>query len=273
MPELPEVETVRRVLKTEIISKTINSVEIRYDKIIDGDVNDFIANVTGKSFKDIKRLGKFLIFELNEGFIVSHLRMEGKYFYLPENSLDNKHIHVIFHLSNGYALMYQDVRKFGRMIYKNKDELYTTKPLNEVGIDIILEKEIDINEVYGKIITKHKEIKTVLLDQSILAGLGNIYVDEVLYAAHVNPTRYADTITLDEVKSIVFESKRILEGAILHKGTTIRSYTSSLGVEGEYQNFLCVHTKDVCPCCKNKLDRLKINGRTSYFCSNCQRWY
>lgn len=271
MPELPEVETVRRVLKTEIISKTINSVEIRYDKIIDGDVNDFIASVTGKSFKDIKRLGKFLIFELNEGFIVSHLRMEGKYFYLPENSLDNKHIHVIFHLSNGYALMYQDVRKFGRMIYKNKDELYTTKPLNEVGIDIILEKEIDINEVYGKIIKKHKEIKTVLLDQSILAGLGNIYVDEVLYAAHINPTRYADTITLDEVKSIVFESKRILECAILHKGTTIRSYTSSLGVEGEYQNFLCVHTKDVCPYCKNKLDRLKINGRTSYFCSNCQR--
>ena len=114
-------------------------------------------------------------------------------------------------------------------------------------------------------------IKTTLLDQSIIAGLGNIYVDEVLFESKINPLRPSNSITFDEVIRIFDNSVTILSKAIEYKGTTIRSYTSSLGVSGSYQNFLKVHTKKQCSICKNDIIRVKINGRTSYFCKNCQR--
>lgn len=271
MPELPEVETVRRVLNDSIIGLTIIDIDIRYENIIDYDIVEFKKSIINKKIVDTDRLGKYLIFNLNEGNIISHLRMEGKYFYLPKNSLDNKHIHVIYYFDNGYMLAYQDVRKFGRMTYRLNNELFTIKPLSEVGIDPILNKKIDIENIYDKIISRSVAIKTTLLDQSIIAGLGNIYVDEVLFLSKINPNRPSNSIKMEEVKRIVESSVSILSKAIEFKGTTIRSYTSSLGVEGQFQNFLNVHTKKVCPNCKNTLSRVKINGRTTYYCENCQR--
>lgn len=271
MPELPEVETVRRVLKKDLVGLVISDIEIRYSGIIEDDLNYFINNIKNKTIEDIKRRGKYLIFKLNEGYMLSHLRMEGKYFYVPNNSLDNKHIHVIFKLNNGYSLLYQDVRKFGKMSYKKEDELYDTNPLNELGVDPILDTNIDNELIHSKIINKRIPIKSILLEQSIITGLGNIYVDEVLFSAKIDPNRPGNTITLEESNNVIRYSKEILEKAILNKGTTIRSYTSSLGVEGNYQNFLNVHTKNICPHCKNTLTRVKINGRTTYFCNNCQR--
>ena len=114
-------------------------------------------------------------------------------------------------------------------------------------------------------------IKTVLLDQSIIAGLGNIYVDEVLFKSSVNPHKKSNELTFDEVKRIVDNTISILSKAIEYKGTTIRSYTSSLGVSGGYQDFLMVHTKTVCPTCKNELIKDRINGRSTYYCKYCQR--
>ncbi|MGM9970127.1 MAG: DNA-formamidopyrimidine glycosylase [Anaeroplasma sp.] len=271
MPELPEVETVRRVLLTQIKDLTITNVEIRYPNIIEDDINLFKCNVIDKKIIDISRLGKFLIFNLNEGNIISHLRMEGKYFYLPRKEVTDKHIHVIFYLSNDYMLCYQDVRKFGRMTYRLNDNLYNTAPLANVGDDLILVKNIDSLKIYNMLQKKRIAIKTSLLEQDILAGLGNIYVDEVLYSANINPHRLSNTITLDEINKIINESKRILSLAIEMKGTTIRSYTSSLGVKGNYQNYLLIHTKNECPHCKSILNRDKINGRTTYYCTFCQR--
>jgi len=271
MPELPEVETVRRTLLGQIKDLIINDIDVRYDSIIDGDTDDFISKIRGKKIINIERLGKYLLFVLNEGAFISHLRMEGKYFYVPKGSIDNKHIHVVFYLSNGFMLCYQDVRKFGRMAYKNYEEAYTTKPLSEVGIDPILSKQIEIKLIYDKIVRKTIPIKTILLDQTILSGLGNIYVDEVLYKASINPLRLGKDLNYEEIESIVKESIIILSKAIELKGTTIRSYTSSLGVTGEYQNFLLVHTKDFCPNCNTKLDKIKIGGRSTYYCKNCQR--
>ncbi len=271
MPELPEVETVRRVLKTQILNLTIDNIRIKYDGIIEQDVKYFLDNMLHKRITDILRRGKYLIFKLDEGYMLSHLRMEGKYFYVPKDSLDNKHIHVIFDLSNGYSLLYQDVRKFGKMAYMTEDILYTTHPLSDLGYDPILDLNPDYDLMYKKLLRKKVAIKTALLDQSVITGLGNIYVDEVLFSSKIDPNRLANTITKDEFLSICKESKRILELAIENNGTTIRSYTSSLGVEGNYQNFLNVHTKSICPHCKNTLIRDKINGRTTYYCKYCQR--
>lgn len=271
MPELPEVETVRRVLKKNLIGLRITDIDVRYSQMIENDLEFFKENVINKEITDIKRIGKYLIFILNDGAIISHLRMEGKYFYVNDYSIDNKHVHLIFKLSNGYSLMYQDVRKFGRVVYKDINDLYTTKPLNSLGIDPILAKEIEINTIYDKIINKTIPIKSTLLEQSIICGLGNIYVDEVLHKANILPTRLSNTITLDEVKLIIEASISILTKAIEYKGTTIRSYTSSLGIKGEYQQFLAIHTKTNCTICNEGVSKIKIGGRTTYYCQKCQR--
>lgn len=271
MPELPEVETVRRVLKENLIGLRITDLDVRYSQMIENDLEFFKENVINKEITDIKRIGKYLIFILNDGAIISHLRMEGKYFYVNDYSIDNKHVHLIFKLSNGYLLMYQDVRKFGRVVYKDNNELYTTKPLNALGVDPILDKEIEIKTIYDKIVNKTIPIKSTLLEQSIICGLGNIYVDEVLFQSNILPSRLSNTITLEETKLIVESSVTILSKAIMYKGTTIRSYTSSLGIKGEYQQFLKIHTKTVCNICNDNVSKIKIGGRTTYYCAKCQR--
>lgn len=271
MPELPEVETVRRALKNNLIGLKITDLDIRYDKMIENDIDYFKSNVINKQIIDINRIGKYLIFILNDGAIISHLRMEGKYFYVNDDLVDNKHVHLIFKLSNGYKLMYQDVRKFGRVIYKENKDLYTTKPLNNLGIDPILNKEIEIKTIYDKIVSKTIPIKSTLLEQNIICGLGNIYVDEVLYEANILPSRLSSSITFDEVNLIVKASISILSKAIEYKGTTIRSYTSSLGIKGEYQQFLKIHTKNKCSICNDDVSKMKIGGRTTYYCKKCQR--
>ena len=270
MPELPEVETVRRVLDERIKGLTIKDIKIKYESIINGDINEFKNSIINNKIIGIDRLAKFLIFKFENGNMISHLRMEGKYFYSNEN-LDNKHVHVIFYFDNGYMLYYQDVRKFGRMEYKSNNDLYTTEPLKNVGIDPILNKKIDYRLIYDKIVSRNVAIKATLLDQSIIAGLGNIYVDEVLFDSRINPHRESNKITFDEVKSICDSTVKILSKAIECKGTTIRSYTSELGVEGSYQNHLMVHTKAICPICHSNLIKDKIGGRSTYYCINCER--
>ncbi len=271
MPELPEVETVRRVLDKSLIGLTITDCKVRYDNIVSDDTSEFKKNVIGHKIISTARLGKCLMFNLDNGTIISHLRMEGKYFYLPKDSLDNKHIHLIFYFDNGYMLAYQDVRKFGKLCFRCPKDLYTTEPLSKVGEDPVLNPNIDIDRLYKKLHSKHIPIKSALLDQSILAGLGNIYVDEVLFIVGINPNKESALITKTDVENIVTESRRIFLKSIENKGTTIRSYTSSLGIEGEYQKYLLVHTKEVCPKCGRRLAKCRIGGRGTYYCEECQR--
>lgn len=269
MPELPEVETVRRVLKKNLINQTIKNVESNYPKMILEPFEEFKNHLVGAKFKDVLRKGKFLIFELSNGYyLVSHLRMEGKYFLEPKDSMSNKHIHVIMELDD-YTLYYQDTRKFGIMFTRTKDTLYTTEPLLSVANDPI--EGVDITKMYDSLLRKKKTIKEALLDQSIMSGLGNIYVDEVLYMAHVSPLRKACKINLDELNLIVESSKNIFLKSITLGGTTIKSFTSSKGHAGSYQEHLLVHTKETCPKCGKRLTIIKIGGRSSYYCDNCQK--
>ena len=269
MPELAEVEVVRGILDNDLSGLTIIDVKCFYKPIIDNEFSYFLENVVNKKILGVSRLAKYLIINLDNGNLISHLRMEGKYFYVPEAEINNKHIHVVFYLSNGYMLCYQDVRKFGRILYI-EDDVYNKEPLCNVGVEANNEN-YDLDIIYKKLQNKRIPIKTALLDQSIISGLGNIYVDEVLYAAKINPNRSAFSITKDEICAIMSFSRVILNKAIEYKGTTIRSYTSSLGVIGGYQEFLMVHTKEICPCCKKALCKIKIGGRTSYYCDDCQK--
>lgn len=271
MPELPEVEVVRRALEGEIKGLTITDIKIKYPNIILDDIEEFRCNVLSKKIISMDRLGKFLIFNLNEGNLVSHLRMEGKYFYVKRDSMDNKHIHVIFYFDNGYMLCYQDVRKFGRICYKSNCDLYTTEPLSNVGIDLTKNKDYDLDLLYKKITSRKTPIKTTLLDQSIIAGLGNIYVDEVLFLSKLNPHMDSNKITKKDLKNILSHSLDCFLKSIECGGTTIRSYTSSLGVIGHNQDNLLVHTKEACPVCGSKIIKDKTNGRGTYYCPKCQK--
>lgn len=270
MPELPEVETVRRVLETEIIGLTIKNVEVFYPKMITN-IEAFTEYIPNSKITRIERYGKYLVFVLDNGYdLVSHLRMEGKYFYLEALDPSFKHVHVIFHFDNNMELCYQDTRCFGRMQLVKQEELFSNEALGELAPEPF-SNLMTAEYLFNKLKRVTVAIKTALLNQRIMAGLGNIYVDEVLFSARINPLRKGNSITISECGEIIKASKEILEKAILYKGTTIRSYTSSLGVKGGYQDFLNVHTKEICPICGTKLEKKKINGRTSYFCLECQK--
>lgn len=269
MPELPEVETVRRTLEKQIIGKKITKIDIRYKRMIVGYAEEFKHILEGKTFTSIDRRGKYLIFHFNEGYaVISHLRMEGKYFYQEDSYEEDKHTHVIFYLDNHWKLLYQDVRKFGTMELKTEELLYKTKPLALLGKEPF---ECDGSYLYSYTKRKKIAIKSLLMDQTILLGLGNIYANEVLFASEILPMRPANEVTENECDTLISNSQKILKKAIKLNGTTIRSYTSSLGIEGSFQDFLQVHTKKVCPKCGKDLEKTMIGGRSAYYCLKCQR--
>lgn len=272
MPEIAEVETVRRTLKNKVLNKEIADVKILYPKMIESDIHLFKDILIGKKFTDIKRRGKWLIFVLDEYYLLSHLRMEGKYFIKESSAEINKHEHVIISFSDNTDLRYHDTRKFGRMNLIKQEDLDKVAAIKKQGIEANSDK-LTKEYLYDKIRKKKIPMKTILLDQSIISGLGNIYADEVLFASGINPTRLGTSITLDECEKIKISSQQIIDEAIKCGGTTIRSYTSSLGVTGRFQQNLNVHKQEGIPCkyCKTPIKRIKIGGRSTYYCPNCQK--
>lgn len=272
MPEMAEVETVRNVLKKQILHKKIKDLKVLYPKMIQTNINDFKKNLINEEFIDIKRKGKYLLFETNNYFLISHLRMEGKYFIKNANEDIIKHEHVIFTFNDNTTLRYHDVRKFGVMFLVKKDELNKVKELNKLGYDVN-DKNLTPSYLLDKLKNKKLPIKTVLLDQKIISGLGNIYADEVLFKSKINPLKKANEINEFEANAIISSSKEIIDKAISLGGTTIRSYTSSLGVKGNYQDYLQVHKREGenCNICGNKIIRIKVGTRSTYYCKVCQK--
>ena len=271
MPEIAEVETVRRVLKRRILGRKIKNVNVLYDKIVESNLDDFKKILPGLTFQDILRRGKWLIFDLGDYYLCSHLRMEGKYFIKPSSEEIVKHEHIIFSLDDNNDLRYHDTRKFGRMDLVKKEDLEKVEGVHKQGIEPISD-DLTKEYLYEKFKKSNKYIKTLLLDQTIISGLGNIYADEVLFGASIKPTRRGSSIKLNECQKIVDASRKIILKAMEEGGTTIRSYTSSLGVTGNYQNFLMVHQRkgEECKVCHNIIKKITVDGRGTYYCSKCQ---
>jgi formamidopyrimidine-DNA glycosylase len=268
MPELPEVETVRRTLLGSLImEQVISGVTVAYPRIISGSPDDFVAAVSGQTIRDIDRLGKYLVFVLDDKAFLSHLRMEGKYHIIASETPLDKHEHIIFHLQNGYDLRYHDVRKFGRMELVGKDDYRQTPPLNQLGPE---PWEAEPSQLYEKLKRSSLPIKSLLLDQRVLAGIGNIYANEICYLAGLCPTKMGNQLKLAEVERVLEAAREVLEKAIELGGSTIHSFTAG-GVSGRFQNELRVHGRESCPVCQSPIVKIAVGGRGTYYCPNCQK--
>lgn len=267
MPELPEVETVRQTLKQFVLGRKIENVHIYYDKIIQGDVLEFEEAVRNQHIIDIDRKGKFLIFILDDVAFVSHLRMEGKYNIVDRSVPIDKHTHVVFELDHNQDLRYQDTRKFGRMELVDCSCYLTQKPLNTLGDEPF---DIDEDAFYKALHKTSLPIKTALLDQSIVSGIGNIYANEICFLMHLDPRTKASRLSKSRVNELKQVSSDVLNRAIQEGGTTIHSFDAN-GIHGLFQVSLNVHTKKECPICKGPIKKIMLNQRGTYFCPHCQK--
>ncbi|KAB7668018.1 DNA-formamidopyrimidine glycosylase [Bacillus sp. B1-b2] len=274
MPELPEVETVRKTLKQLTQYKVIKEVVVSWAKMIKKpeNVEEFSDALIGQRIEDVKRRGKFLLIETTDFTIVSHLRMEGKYGLFQQNEPVDKHTHVIFYFEDDTQLRYKDVRKFGTMHLFQKGEELHAMPLSQLGPEPFAE-DFTIDNFTKQLAKTTRSIKTALLDQKIVVGLGNIYVDEALFRSKIHPERVANTLTTKEIEGLYKEIISTLSEAVEKGGSTIRSYVNSQGQIGMFQLELYVYGRkgQECKVCGSTLERIIVGGRGTVFCPTCQK--
>ncbi|GFH41926.1 formamidopyrimidine-DNA glycosylase [Lactococcus hodotermopsidis] len=273
MPELPEVETVRRGLNKLVCGKQIRVVKINYERMIQSDLAVFQAYLTNQMIYEVNRRGKYLLFNLGEKTLVSHLRMEGKYLRFPSAEVpDNPHFHVFFELSSNETLVYQDVRKFGTMALVDTtalDDFFVRKKMGPEPT----ETAFDLKTFKLRLSESQKKIKPYLLDQSLVAGLGNIYVDEVLWLAKIHPSELARNLSPQKVAVLRNAVIAVLAEGVKRGGATIRSYKNALGLDGTMQEYLKVYGKtgQSCERCGTAIEKYKLSGRGTHFCPKCQK--
>lgn len=266
MPELPEVENVRRALLPLIKDQQILAIEVLKKRIIQGDVEQFKAVLIGNTFRDITRHGKYLFFHFDQNIVViSHLRMEGKYIVLEQDEPLSKYARVIFTLANGQRLVYDDSRQFGLMILSDEKSYRHVKEIRKLGPEPF---DADPQKIFQELQKTSRPIKTVLLDQTILTGLGNIYVDEVLFRNQIHPLTRANLLSLNAVEQLLKTSCEVLKLAIQYGGSTVRTYQISKDHHGEFQNFLKAYGKAGSKCrnCGHRFKKIKVGGRGTTYC-------
>ncbi len=293
MPELPEVETLRRELALAVIKKTIKSAGIKVPKMVKPlPPKKFQQQIKNKKILGIQRRAKVLIFELSGGlFLLIHLKMSGQLIFAPNklqpksyklivgghpqpgglDNLPNKFTHIIFYFTDGSKLYFNDLRKFGWM--KLVDKLQVDKLLGEFGLEP-LGKEFTLKK-FQKILKRYpnRKIKQVLMDQALIAGIGNIYADESCFCAGVMPTRIIKEIKPDEAKKLYNCIIKILKFAISKKGTSANTYIQLDGSKGRMEPYLKVYGRkgEKCKRCSGIIQKIKLNGRGTHFCKMCQK--
>lgn len=274
MPELPEVETVRRTLEKNIVGLTISGVELKLPKIIRSPApEEFTEQVTGKKITAVKRRGKYLLLFLDrETVLVIHLRMTGQMVYARAETARPKHTHLIFALSDGNQLRYTDIRQFGTIILTPQQDLDKVKGLSNLGPEP-LEPGFTKGYLRRELKRRRARIKSLLLEQTFVAGLGNIYADEALYKARLHPERLASSLSPREVANLYQAIVDVLQAGIENRGTSMRDYVDGDGRTGNFQKLLQVYSRqgECCRHCGCTIERIKVGGRSSYHCPECQK--
>lgn len=273
LPELPEVETIKKTLQHLVTEKTIKETDVFWGNILQRprDPEEFKALLKGQTIHELKRRGKFLLFYLDTHVMISHLRMEGKYGVFPSGDEIAKHTHVIFRFTDGTELRYQDVRKFGTMHIYPIGEEFKGAPLDQLGPEPF-DPLFTPDHLYNKLKKTSRHVKTALLDQMIVTGLGNIYVDEALHRSLIHPERKGKDITRTDAVRLHGEIVSTLQEAVEQGGTTIRSYVNTQGQIGMFQQRLKVYGRqdEACERCGNVISKTKVGGRGTHFCIQCQ---
>lgn len=274
MPEGPEVQVVVSTLERQLKNYTIKDVDVFYDRLIEyPSIQEFKEQLCNQTFRSFSRIGKYLIFTLDTHILVAHMRMEGRFYIYDQKPPYNKHAHSIWHMNDGRYVCYIDTRKFGRMgLYPKVDDLYSLPPFKNVGYDFEDER-VNATYLYEHIHKAHRPLKVALLDQSIIAGIGNIYADEICFACGLDPRSRCYRISKKDCIHIIDNMRNILHRAIDAGGTTIRDYTSSLRVTGRFQIQLQVHARkgEPCPKCGRPIEKITVGQRGTYLCRHCQK--
>jgi formamidopyrimidine-DNA glycosylase len=291
MPELPEVETIAQDLSANICGQKIASLELISVGSLKNMPSLFKENLINHSIKSITRRGKLLIFELSENYLLIHLKMTGQLIYIDKKTrlagghslnsgsdlneigakLPNSHTRVVINFKNGAHLFFNDLRRFGYLKIVRPDELNKILE-NNYGPEPL---QVDFTFDYlKKIFAKRKtKIKALLLDQKKIAGLGNIYVDEALFAASIRPDRSAESLKREEIKKLFLAINSLIKKAIKYRGTTFSNYVDSKGHKGNFSKLLKVYGRKDAKClkCRMPIIKIKIAGRGTHYCSNCQK--
>ncbi|GGN91936.1 DNA-formamidopyrimidine glycosylase [Saccharibacillus kuerlensis] len=274
MPELPEVETVKRTLNMLVAGKKIERVTVSLPRIVrrPEDPALFAALLEGQTIRNIERSGKFLRINLDGWVIVSHLRMEGRYGVYDAADPVEKHTHVIFHFNDGTELRYRDVRQFGTMDLLPIGEEFMGAPLHKLGLEP-LAPEFTAAALGAKLAGKKNRIKTVLLNQEVVAGIGNIYVDETLFRAGLHPERAAGSLNAEELKKLHRCIVDILTEAVAAGGSSVKSYVNGQGESGSFQDQHRIYGRKGQPChnCGTPVERIVVGGRGTHYCPECQK--
>lgn len=287
MPELPEVETVRIQLKGKVVGKTIKAVEAFHDKPARPALG-FEDSLLGKTIKDIDRVGKLMIFSFAEDdnlFLLAHLKMTGQFFFVDEDDitggghsisendvkeLPNKHTRIAYYFTDGSALYFNDMRLFGYNELVTKEKMEAVKA--RFGPEPTRET-FPVEEFTDKLRKKRTSVKAALLDQTFVAGLGNIYVDEALFRAGVRPTRRADRVTKKEAVAIAKAAGEVMRESIAVGGTTFQHFQDTDGNKGNFTKKLRIFGKQgtPCPVCGTEIKKTRVAGRGTHFCPHCQK--
>lgn len=274
MPELPEVETMKRDLQEHVLRKTIEAVSV-YDHRVIKDIapSAFIRRLKGRKFTAVERRGKGLILRMDNGaYLFVQVKMTGYFVYGPNLKEMNgsKETKVIFRLSNGKFLNYNDQRLFGWLILA--DRLEDIPYLNTIGPEP-LGDEFSVDWFYGQLKNKTSPIKPLLMNQQFIAGIGNIYASEILFSAGVHPEKAAGKLTKLQVERIHRSTIKVLEESIKFRGTSMRNYRDSSGEKGRYLDRIKIYGKEhkECPACDRPIKRIVQAQRSTFFCERCQK--
>ncbi|HCT62798.1 MAG TPA: bifunctional DNA-formamidopyrimidine glycosylase/DNA-(apurinic or apyrimidinic site) lyase [Erysipelotrichaceae bacterium] len=266
MPELPEVETVVLILDEQIKGHQLLDHSVYWDKTI---VNhQELLALHGQKVMRVSRRGKYILWQMETSNIVIHLRMEGKFYKLEKNAARNKHSHVIFHFDD-FDLAFNDTRKFGRIEVSHDLDHYFSHKLGFEPWDEHLTKEY----LRDKAKSRKVHLKTFLLDQSVIAGIGNIYADEICFKLKLSPFTRVHHIPLYKWEECIESTRQVLAEAIASGGTTVRSYTASLGITGRFQLQIHVYGRANQPChtCNTALIKSVVGQRSTVYCPKCQK--
>ncbi len=268
MPELPEVETVVRALREPLIGQTILEIRNYWPKQISPDLVSFQARIHGKQIEAVDRRAKYIVMTLSDGeTLIIHLRMSGHLSVVDKNEPPQKHVHTIFELANGQELRFRNPRKFGRVyLVKNRDAI-----LGKLGPEP-LDDAFTVELLASRLNGRNRQLKPLLLDQTFIAGVGNIYADEAAFDASLHPERRVNTLTTEEIIALHHAIQKVLQLGIEREGASISQYIKPDGTKGEMQHAVMVFRRTGEPCyhCGTIIERIKLGGRSTHFCPTCQ---